>query len=214
MEFSTFTITNKGQALMAKLMLGTGKMRFTAIRTSSTAYAQQDLLGLTALSNIKQTATISDVVAVNNVSIRIRGAIDNSELTTGYNIQTIGVYATDPDEGEILYAVARALTSGYMPPNNGVTASGANFDFIPTVASASTVLQIDPAGVATLTDVLLLQNEIGNLKGFVVTLTLIFTVWKWTLPTACSPDWREVLAARKGQDLMTFRPSAGGIAVT
>ena len=168
MEFSTFTITNKGQALMAKLMLGTGKMRFTAIRTSSTAYAQQDLLGLTALSNIKQTATISDVVAVNNVSIRIRGAIDNSELTTGYNIQTIGVYATDPDEGEILYAVARALTSGYMPPNNGVTASGANFDFILTVASASTVLlEIDPAGVATLTDMLLLQNEIGNLKGFV-----------------------------------------------
>lgn len=168
MEFSTFTITNKGQALMAKLMLGSGKMSFTAIRTSSTAYAQQDLMGLTALSNIKQTATISEAVAVNNVSIRIRGAIDNSTLTTGYNIQTIGVYATDPDEGEILYAVARALTSGYMPPNNGVTASGANFDFILTVASAATVLlEIDPAGVATLTDVLLLQNEIANLKGFI-----------------------------------------------
>lgn len=168
MEFSTFVITNKGQALMAKLMLGAGKMDFTAIRTSSTAYAQQDLAGLTALSNIKQTAAISDVVKVTDVSIRIRGAIDNSALVTGYNIQTIGVYANDPDEGEILYAVARALTSGYMPPNNGVTSSGANFDFILTVSSAASVnLQIDPAGVATLTDVLLLQNEITNLKGFV-----------------------------------------------
>lgn len=168
MEFSTFVITNKGQALMAKLMLGAGKMDFTAIRTSSTAYAQQDLAGLTVLSNIKQTAAISDVVKVTDVSIRIRGAIDNSALVTGYNIQTIGVYANDPDEGEILYAVARALTSGYMPPNNGVTSSGANFDFILTVSSAASVnLQIDPAGVATLTDVLLLQNEITNLKGFV-----------------------------------------------
>lgn len=168
MEFGTFVITNKGQALMAKLMMGAGKMDFTAIRTSETAYAQDAIQALTALSNIKQTASISDVVKVNDVSIRIRGAIDNSTLTTGYNIRTIGVYATDPDEGEILYAVARALTSGYMPPNNGVTSSGANFDFILTVASASTVnLEIDPAGVATLTDVLLLENEITNLKGFV-----------------------------------------------
>lgn len=168
MEFGTFVITNKGQALMAKLMMGAGKMDFTAIRTSETAYAQDAIQALTALSNIKQTASISDVVKVNDVSIRIRGAIDNSTLSTGYNIRTIGVYATDPDEGEILYAVARALTSGYMPPNNGVTSSGANFDFILTVASASTVnLEIDPAGVATLTDVLLLENEITNLKGFV-----------------------------------------------
>lgn len=168
MEFSTFVITNKGQALMAKLMLGAGKMDFSAIRTSSTAYAQQDLAGLTGLSNIKQTAAISDVVRVTDVSIRIRGAIDNSTLVTGYNIQTIGVYATDPDEGEILYAVARALTSGYMPPNNGVTSSGANFDFILTVSSAASVnLQIDPAGVATLTDVLLLQNEITDIKGYI-----------------------------------------------
>lgn len=168
MEFGTFVITNKGQALMAKLMLGAGKMNFTAIRTSETAYAQDDIQALTALSNIKQTAAIGDVAMVNDVAIRIRGAIDNSTLVTGYDIQTIGVYATDPDEGEILYAVARALTSGYMPPNNGVTSSGANFDFILTVASASTVnLQIDPAGVATLTDVLLLENEITNLKGFV-----------------------------------------------
>lgn len=168
MEFSTFTITNKGQALMAKLLIGTGKMAFTSIRTSSTTYAPGDLAGLTALSNIKQVAPISEAVMVNNVSVRIRGAINNSGLVAGYNIQTIGIYATDPDEGEILYAVARALTSGYMPPNNGVTSSGANFDFILTVASASSVtLEIDPAGVATLTDVLLLENEISNIKGYI-----------------------------------------------
>lgn len=168
MDVSSFVITNKGQALMAKLLQGAGMADFTAIKLSSHTYTASELAELTALADVKQTAPITSKTVVNTTSILIQGAIDNKELTTGYNIQTIGVYAVDPDDGEILYAVARAITAGYMPPYNGVSVSGGVFKFTLTVGSASQVtLVVDPAGYASIGDVQTLQDEISDVKGFV-----------------------------------------------
>lgn len=168
MEFSSFVITNKGQALMAKLMQGTGVADFTAIKLSSQTYTAAQLASLTSLSNVKQTAPVTKKTVVNSTSIQIEGAVDNTGLSTGYNIQTIGLFATDPDEGEILYAVAIATTAGYMPPYNGVTVSGGYFKFVVTVGNASQVtLTVDPAGYASIGDVQALEAEIADLKGFV-----------------------------------------------
>ncbi len=167
MEFSTFVITNKGQALITKLMQGTGSCTFTVIRLSSHAYAENQLAGLTALEDVKQTTAISRKTVLNATSIQIEGALDNTKLTAGYSIQTIGIFAKDPDDGEILFAVARATTAGYMPPYNGVTISGGYFKFVITVGNADNVtIQLDPAGYATIGDVQALSEEIADLKGF------------------------------------------------
>jgi hypothetical protein len=168
MEFSSFVITNKGQALMAKLMQGTGVADFTAIKLSSQTYTAGQLPALTSLSNVKQTAPVTKKTVVNSTSIQIEGAVDNTGLATGYNINTIGLFATDPDDGEILYAVAIATTAGYMPPYNGVTVSGGYFKFVVTVGnSAQVTLTVDPAGYASIGDVQALEAEIADLKGFV-----------------------------------------------
>ncbi|NLO85922.1 MAG: hypothetical protein GX096_10940 [Clostridiales bacterium] len=168
MEFSTFVITNKGQALMAKLMQGNGTCNFTAIKLSAQEYTAAQLPTLTSLSNTKQTAPITRKTIVNTASIQIEGAIDNKALTVGYNIQSIGIFANDPDTGEILYAVAKATTPGYMPPYNGITVSGGYFKFVITVGNATNVsITVDPAGYASIGDVQSLQTEISDLKGFV-----------------------------------------------
>ena len=168
MEFSTFVITSKGQSLMAKLMQGRGKADFTAIKLSDQTYTAAQLAGLTALSGVKQTAPITKKTIVNTTSIQIEGAVDNKELTAGYNIQTIGLFAQDPDDGEILYAVARATTAGYMPPYNNVTVSGGYFKFLVTVGAAEQVtLTVDPAGYASIGDVQALQADIANIKGYI-----------------------------------------------
>lgn len=168
MEFSSFVITPKGHALMAKLMLGSGQCNFTGIKLSSQAYSEAQLPTLNAIENIKQTAPITRKTISNNTSLMVEGAVDNVSLTTGYQIQTIGLYAQGPDEGEILYAVARALTAGYMPPYNGISVSGAYFKFLVTVDSASKVtLTVDPAGYASIGDVVNLTNELADLKGYV-----------------------------------------------
>lgn len=168
MEFSAFVITNKGQSLMAKLMQGRGKADFTSIKLSSQSYSESQLAALTSLANVKQTAPVTKKTVVNNTAIQIEGAVDNTALTAGYNIQTIGLYAQDPDSGEILYAVARATTPGYMPPYNGVTVSGGYFKFLVTVGTAENVtVTVDPAGYASIGDVQALEKEIADLKGFV-----------------------------------------------
>ena len=168
MELASFVITNKGQALMAKLMQGIATCDFTNIRLSSQAYTDAEIPELTALSNVKQTATVSKKTVVNSTSIQIEGAVDNTSLSVGYDIETIGIYATDPDDGEILYAAARAITAGYMPPFNGVTVSGGVFKFVITVGASSQVtLTVDPAGYATINDIMAIEDEIDDLKGFI-----------------------------------------------
>lgn len=168
MEFSNFTITARGQALMAKLMQGTGTCDFSAIKLSSHVYTESQLYNLTSLSDVKQTCGITKKTVLNTTSIEIQGAVDNIQLTVGYTINTIGIYAVDPDVGEILYAVAIASVAGYMPPYNNKTVSGGVFKFVITVGNAAQVtVTVDPAGYATIADVQQLEAEITDIKGYI-----------------------------------------------
>ena len=167
-EFSKVVITKKGQALMAKLMSGSGKVEFTEIRVSETAYSESQLENLTALTNIKQTTPVSKVTRTNDVAVQVEGAVSNESLTVGYYMRTIGLFAKDPQDGIILYAVTTAQQAGYMPPFNGKTTSGAHFKIVTTIGNASNVtIQVDPAAVATIGDVRDLEAQIIDLKSYV-----------------------------------------------
>lgn len=167
-EFKKVVITRNGQILMAKLMSGTGTVEFTKISVSSTTYTDTQLEALTSLSGVKQTAPITNVARNNNVSVTVEGAISNEDLTSGYYMQTIGLYAKDPDAGEILYAVTTASVAGYMPPFNNRTPSGAQFKLTTTVGNAENVtLQIDPSAVATIGDVNRLETKLNDLQSYV-----------------------------------------------
>lgn len=168
-EFSKLVITNKGQALIAKMIAGEGNIDFTKINTSSTQYQLSQLEALTALTGVKQTSLISKVTRTNSVAIKVEAAFTNTDLTAGYYMRTLGLYAVDPDEGEILYAVT-IETSGncYMPPYNGVTVSGAYVQLVTTVGNADSVsLEVDQAAIATIGDIQELQKQISDLQAFV-----------------------------------------------
>lgn len=170
-EFNKLTITNKGQALMAKLIAGKTKIEFTKVASSTNVYTEAQILALTSLANVKQTVSISKITRTNNVAVQIEAAMENSKLTAGYNMNTIGLYAKDPDDGEILYAVASVSSSdkgAYMPPYNGITVSGAYLKLTTTVSNADNVtLQVDQAAVATIGDITDLQKQISDLQGFI-----------------------------------------------
>ncbi len=168
-EFSKLVITNKGQALLAKMIAGEGSVEFTKVSASSTAYTDAQLEGLASLSNVKQTSLISKVTRTNEVAIKVEAAFTNTELTAGYYMKALGLYAVDPDAGEILYAVTRE-TSGncYMPAYNGITVSGAYVQLVTTVGNAENVsLEVDQAAVATIGDIQDLQKQIADLEAFI-----------------------------------------------
>lgn len=170
-EFNKLTITNKGQALMAKLIAGKTTVEFTKVSSSTNVYTEAQILALTSLANIKQTVKISKITRTNNVAVQIEAAMENSNLTSGYNMNSIGLYAKDPDEGEILYAVASVTTTdkgAYMPPFNGLSVSGAFLKLTTTVSNSNNVsLTVDQAATATVGDIVDLQKQISDLQAFI-----------------------------------------------
>ena len=168
-EYSKLVITNDGQALMAKMIAGSGNIDFTKICSSSTQYQENQLQSLTTLSNIKQTTLVSKVSRTNNVAIKVEAAFSNVDITTGYYMRTLGLYAVDPDKGEILYAACIETSNNcYMPPYNGVTVSAAYIQLYTTVGNADSVsLEVNPGAYATIGDIQELEAEIADLKAFV-----------------------------------------------
>lgn len=168
-QYSKLVITQKGQALQAKMIAGTGSVQFTKVCASSTQYTLEQLEALTALTNIQQTSLVSKVTVTNNVGIKIETAFSNADLKTGYYMRTLGLYAVDPDVGEILYSVCIETTNNcYIPPYNGVTLTGAYIQMYQTVGNADSVsLEVDAGATATIGDVKALEAEIADLKAFV-----------------------------------------------
>lgn len=168
-QYSKLVLTENGQALMAKMIAGTGNIDFTKICSSSTQYTESQLQSLTALTNVKQTTLVSKVTRTNEVAIKIEAAFSNADITTGYYMRTLGLYAVDPDKGEILYAACIETTNNcYMPPYNGVTVSAAYIQLYTTVGNSESVsLEVNPGAYATIGDIQALEAEIADLKAFV-----------------------------------------------
>ena len=167
-EFRRMIVTDKGRNLIAKLLDGASGVQFTRLALSSTTYSDSQIPALTSVSNVKQSVSVSKTVKLTTAAIKLEGAITNENLTTGYTLNSIAVYAADPDEGEILYSVAGASTAGYVPPYNGITVSGIYLTVTTTVSNADNVnLTVDPAATATIGDVLELEKQISDLQAFV-----------------------------------------------
>ena len=167
-SFQSTVITERGHQLMAKIATGSTKMSFSKIRTSDSTPSDASLPTLTALSSIKQTVDISGVSVINDSTVKVSGAISNAALGTGYYVRVIGLYAIDPDLGEILYSVTKAIEADWMPPNNGISSSSLMINLLTVTSNASNVtLDIDPGAVATINNINQLTTEINNVKGFV-----------------------------------------------
>ncbi len=167
-SFNSTKITNRGRELDAKVSSGQTRMSFTKICLSDTAYSSSSVEALTSLSGVKQTSVISEKKVINNVSVQVSSVFTNEQLTSGYFIRTIGLYAQDPDRGEILYSVTTAIEADYMPPYNGLSSSSILVDLVSTISNAENVqLEVDPAAAATIRDINELKDEIEDLKGYV-----------------------------------------------
>lgn len=167
-QFRTMILTDRGRDLVAKIVAGSSGVAFTKVGLSSQAYADNAIPALTALSNVKQTVQVSRVTKISTAAVKIEAAIDNLNVVQGYTLASIGLYATDPDLGEILYGVSGSDVSGYVPAYNGVTVSGIYVNLTTSVNNANNVnLQVNPAATATIADIQALQEEISDLQAFI-----------------------------------------------
>lgn len=166
-EYSKLYTTNKGKNLIAKMLVGTvSEIDFVSMVTSNTQYDELALDDLTALTGIQQTSLISNKKITNETAIELQASFTNTDLDTGYYMRTIGLYAKDPDEGEILFAVTVEKSGNcYMPPCNGAAVSGVMISLVTTVGNAESVsLTVDQAAIATIKDIKALQKEMEGME--------------------------------------------------
>lgn len=135
-SFNKTIITNNGRSLIAKVLSG-DQIKFTKMVSSSRDYTSADLSQLTDLSNVEQTILISSIKKTSDSAVKITGIFSNKDLTTGYKFKTVGLYAIDPDLGEILYSVTTASSVDDMPANTGIGLSSITIGLVTEVSNSN-----------------------------------------------------------------------------
>ena len=102
-NWTTRDTTVKGRALDAKVIAGKTKLTLTKFKTGDGSPV--DLENLTDLVSPQQVIPISSLTPKANGEADVEGIMTNAGLENGYFFKEWGLFAQDPDEGEILYQV-------------------------------------------------------------------------------------------------------------
>lgn len=148
-------ITNQGSELIAKMLAGTSTATFTKIQTSSYAYKTNQLENLTFLDEVRQESLVSNVSLKSDATVEVLAAISNTELTEGYYVKTLGLFAKDSAGSEILYAIAIDNDNpDYVPAFDGKNVCSITFRLNTKVDRAEQVIiEVSPAAVPTMEQV-------------------------------------------------------------
>ena len=145
------TVTNDGYALQAKL-LSTDKLVITRVVSGSGRAIAGQLVNQTDISDIQQTLIVESVSYDDKGNALLRILLNNKGLTASYICNQIGIYANDPDKGEILYAIAQETTGTHNIPS--ITEQPYGYDcgwvFVLTFSNSESIsVTIDPSNVLT-----------------------------------------------------------------
>lgn len=155
-EFRKAVVTLKGLALLQKTQMNNIKLEFSKIATGSGEYTENEILdSATALKQQVQEFPISSVSVVDPQTIKFASVISNEGLQSAYYVREIGVFATDPDEGEILYSLAVAYPNkaDYMPAYNGAAPVTIGLDTLQAVSNSNNVtIRADTGAYASAED--------------------------------------------------------------
>ena len=143
-------LTNKGIALQAKVQAGT-QLHITKLKLGSGVVPSgTDVKTLTDLIAPEQNLGIGGKEAVDDYC-KISSTISNTDLEAGYYVRELGVFAQDPDDGEILYMYTTDGAPDYLPAGGGSTVISQEFSVMIAVDDTDNiVVDIDPAALATM----------------------------------------------------------------
>lgn len=119
MAFGSIVFTTRGKVLQSKAQAGT-KLNFTKLAIGDGELGSQSVLELTDLKNKKLDIPISALKVLTGGIASVGGTFTNENIDTGFYWREVGLYATDPDIGEILYVYGNAgALAEYIPSSGG-----------------------------------------------------------------------------------------------
>lgn len=143
-------LTNKGRVLQAKVEAGE-TLNLTKLKLGSGIISEgQSLEALTDLIRPEQNLGIAAKTAMENGFTKIEATITNAGLEEGYYVRELGVFAQDPDDGEILYAVTTDTAPDYLPAQGSATVLSQEFAIYIATSNVNHIeATIDPTALAT-----------------------------------------------------------------
>ena len=116
-EWSNATMTDVGADLQAKVNAGKTKLTFTKIKVGSGINATNPLALTDVLSSKWETTNF--VVKQEGKIVSVDTFITNNGITEAFRMSEIGLFAQDPDKGEVLYAYLTDPEPDRMPAAGG-----------------------------------------------------------------------------------------------
>ena len=155
-EFYASVTTDAGIALAADLLVGE-KIIFTKLVTGSGIYEADEitrtsLQKVTELKTPQQEFGFSSITKETDSCVLLKSLLTNVELTEGYRMTEIGIYAKkqEDEESEILYSLSVAKEADYFPKYNGIAAIEIIEDYYITVSDVAEVSIQTAKGAAVL----------------------------------------------------------------
>lgn len=148
-NWANLMLTKQGKLLQAKAIAGS-TLTITKMKLGSgiipDGVSPEDL---TDLIQPKQALGLT-AISVNGGLAKIQSIVTNAELSEGYYIRECGVFANDPDVGEIMYAIMTDTSPDFLPSASSSVVISEEFSInVVTENMANITAIIDPEGIVT-----------------------------------------------------------------
>lgn len=143
------TYTKKGLALLAKLTQG-NSLNITRAVTGTGYVTPSTMANQTTVTGIKQTLSFKAASYPETGVCKLPLFLTNKAITAGYRARQIGIYALDPDDGEILYFITQSEAGTGVPSEEEMPEYSATWTFYFRYGQADNVsVTVDPSHTIT-----------------------------------------------------------------
>ena len=142
-------VTDKGLSLLAKLTQG-NTLDITRAVTGSGFVAPVLLNKQTEITSPQQSLTFKSVSYPETGKCAMPVTLTNEGLESGYDAMQVGVFARDPDAGEILFFIAQSERGTPIPSETEMPGYSAEWTFYFQYGQADSVnVTVDPSNTIT-----------------------------------------------------------------
>ncbi|MEC1744107.1 phage tail-collar fiber domain-containing protein [Schinkia azotoformans] len=139
--FGGLILTNRGRNLQAKSQAGV-QLKFTRIAIGDGLLNGASIVDLNALRNERKTLSINKLNVFTNRAT-VGAILRNQDVPIGFYFREIGLFALDPDIGEILYCYGNAdQNAEFIPSGGGADIIEKSIDINAIIGNASSITAI------------------------------------------------------------------------
>ena len=153
-----FVLTEKGLALQAKIDAGLATLTFTKISIGSGSSSSSSS-SLADLVKREKDLTIASC-SVDGTTVKLVSTLTNTEVTQAFKERELGLFATDPDDGEIMFAYMTDPDPDTMPAEGSTTVVSKRMTLNLTFSNTGNVsAMLDSSQLVTFADVKNATND-------------------------------------------------------